>query len=46
MTDKEQAERFKAKAEELECDDDAERFDAMLRKIATAPKEDESSDEG
>jgi len=46
MADKDQQERFKAKAEELECDDDADRFNDALRKIASAPKgEDVGSDD-
>ena len=38
MTDKSQTQldKFKAAARDLECDDDSERFDAMVEKIATA----------
>ena len=35
---KSQAEKFRDLARELECDEDEERFDDRLRKIATAPK--------
>ena len=33
-----QLDRFREAARELECDDDEARFDAKLKKIATAPK--------
>jgi hypothetical protein len=33
-----QSDRFREAARALECDDDEARFDAKLRKIATAPK--------
>lgn len=35
-----QREKFEAAARELECDDDAERLDAKLKKIAKAAKPD------
>lgn len=36
--EKSQAERFREAARALECDDDDARFDAKLKKVATAPK--------
>lgn len=44
-SDNTQHERFKAKAEELECDDDSERFNAALRKIAATPKGEQGQSE-
>ena len=37
-TKQSQLDKFKAKARELECDEDEERFNANLRKLAKAPK--------
>lgn len=37
MTTKNQLDRFKDAARELECDDDPERFAERVRKIANAP---------
>lgn len=34
MTDKSQAEKFKEAARELECDEDEDRWDERLRKVA------------
>ena len=36
--DKDQSERFKQTARELECDDDPERFAERVRKVAKAPR--------
>lgn len=44
-SDKDQSERFKAKARELECDESEDAFNATLRKIAKAPKADEKDDD-
>ncbi len=38
IMDKDQLDKFKAAARELECDDDAPRFDAMVKKIAKSSK--------
>ena len=35
-----QLRRFQEAARELECDDDAERFDERVRRLARAPKTD------
>jgi hypothetical protein len=37
MSEKSQLDKFKAKARELECDEDEERFNANLRKLAKRP---------
>lgn len=38
MSEKNQIERFKEAARELECDEDEKRFDATIKKLAKAPK--------
>lgn len=42
MTDepKPQADKFRDLARELECDEDEERFEATVKKVANAPKPD------
>ena len=42
IMDKDQLDKFKAAARELECDDDATRFDAMVEKIVKSPATPES----
>lgn len=43
---KSQHERFKEVARELECDEDEDRFNATLKKVATnPPKKDEKPEE-
>jgi hypothetical protein len=37
-TPEQQAEKFRAMARELGCDEDEEAFKAKVRKVATAPK--------
>lgn len=46
MTDQKQAEEFKRIARELECDEDEDRFNAKLKKVAKdGAKTDETQDE-
>ena len=44
--DQSQLDKFKAAARDLECDDDPVRFDAMVKKIAVAPKGDSATGKG
>lgn len=41
---KSQIDKFKEAARDLDCDDDPVRFDAMVKKIATAPKSNEKKE--
>jgi len=45
LSEKSQRERFEEAARELECDEDEAKFNANLRKIATAPKDEDTSEQ-